>query len=154
METKYYENDFYPAWVPEEIRSVIDLSELAEPTMHIIEEATSLMQKLRVNIAVYRSIPDAKTNGLCSFFKAATLQSKQLEILGEAERRLGDYVLVAYANPLQRQDKKAGRRHPSSSTTQNVIFCWSGGKDSAMALHEITNSGRYNIAALLTTVTG
>jgi len=49
---KYFENDFYPAWVPEEMRHIIDLSELAEPTIQIIEEATSLMEKLGENIAV------------------------------------------------------------------------------------------------------
>lgn len=37
---------------------------------------------------------------------------------------------------------------------EKVIFCWSGGKDSAQALHEILNAGDYEIAALLTTVTG
>jgi uncharacterized protein (TIGR00290 family) len=36
---------------------------------------------------------------------------------------------------------------------ESVIVSWSGGKDSAMALHEILNSTNYQIAALLTTVT-
>ncbi len=103
---KYFQNDFYPAWVPEEMRHIINLSELAEPTIQINEAATSLMDKIGANIAVYKNMPRAKPNGLCSFFKAANLQSKQLEILSEIERRLKDYVLVAYANPLQRQDKE------------------------------------------------
>ena len=34
---------------------------------------------------------------------------------------------------------------------ERVVLCWSSGKDSAMALHEI--QGRYEIAALLTTIT-
>jgi uncharacterized protein (TIGR00290 family) len=34
-----------------------------------------------------------------------------------------------------------------------VLFCWSGGKDSCMALHELRRDPRYEIAALLTTVT-
>ena len=34
-----------------------------------------------------------------------------------------------------------------------VLFCWSGGKDSAMALYEIVTSGKYDIEGLLTTVT-
>jgi len=34
-----------------------------------------------------------------------------------------------------------------------VLFCWSGGKDSCMALHEVRRDARYEIAALLTTVT-
>jgi uncharacterized protein (TIGR00290 family) len=36
---------------------------------------------------------------------------------------------------------------------EQVLFCWSGGKDSCMALHELRCDARYEIAALLTTVT-
>ncbi len=35
---------------------------------------------------------------------------------------------------------------------EKIIFSWSGGKDSALALYEILRSGRYEIVALLTTV--
>jgi len=35
----------------------------------------------------------------------------------------------------------------------NVLFSWSGGKDSAIALYEIIKSQKYNIVALLTTLT-
>lgn len=34
-----------------------------------------------------------------------------------------------------------------------VLFAWSGGKDSAMALYELQKAGGYEISALLTTVT-
>lgn len=34
-----------------------------------------------------------------------------------------------------------------------VIVCWSGGKDSALALYEIQKAGGYEITALLTTIT-
>jgi uncharacterized protein (TIGR00290 family) len=34
-----------------------------------------------------------------------------------------------------------------------ILFCWSGGKDSAMALHALLAQRQYEIAALLTTVT-
>jgi uncharacterized protein (TIGR00290 family) len=34
-----------------------------------------------------------------------------------------------------------------------VLFCWSGGKDSAMALHALRNQRGLSVAALLTTVT-
>jgi uncharacterized protein (TIGR00290 family) len=34
-----------------------------------------------------------------------------------------------------------------------ILFAWSGGKDSALALHGIRQSGQYEVAALLTTVT-
>ena len=37
---------------------------------------------------------------------------------------------------------------------EQVLFCWSGGKDSALALHEIINSREYEVVSLLTTVTG
>ena len=36
---------------------------------------------------------------------------------------------------------------------EKVLLSWSGGKDSALALHELRRSGDYEIAALLTTVT-
>lgn len=38
-------------------------------------------------------------------------------------------------------------------STENMLFCWSGGKDSALALYEVINSGSYSVKALLTTVT-
>src|SRR5580704_5107094 len=36
---------------------------------------------------------------------------------------------------------------------ESVLVCWSGGKDSVLALRETMASGRYEVAALLTTVT-
>jgi uncharacterized protein (TIGR00290 family) len=35
---------------------------------------------------------------------------------------------------------------------EKVIFCWSGGKDSAMALYSILKNDRYEVVALLTTL--
>ena len=37
--------------------------------------------------------------------------------------------------------------------SEAVLVSWSGGKDSALALHEILKSGAYHVAALLTTIT-
>jgi uncharacterized protein (TIGR00290 family) len=37
--------------------------------------------------------------------------------------------------------------------TEKIIFTWSGGKDSAMALYELQKTGKYQISVLLTTVT-
>jgi uncharacterized protein (TIGR00290 family) len=37
--------------------------------------------------------------------------------------------------------------------TEPILFCWSGGKDSAMALHALLQKNEFRIAALLTTVT-
>jgi uncharacterized protein (TIGR00290 family) len=34
-----------------------------------------------------------------------------------------------------------------------ILFCWSGGKDSAMALHALLQENKFRVAALLTTVT-
>ena len=36
---------------------------------------------------------------------------------------------------------------------EKVLLSWSGGKDSALALHELRKNGDYEIAALLTTLT-
>src|SRR5579863_548609 len=36
---------------------------------------------------------------------------------------------------------------------EDALFCWSGGKDSAMALHALRAAGNCRITALLTTVT-
>ena len=38
------------------------------------------------------------------------------------------------------------------TTREKVIFCWSGGKDSALCLHHVLQSGRYEVLCLLTTV--
>ena len=39
-----------------------------------------------------------------------------------------------------------------NESIENVIFSWSGGKDSSMALYEILNQKKYKVSALLTTV--
>ena len=39
------------------------------------------------------------------------------------------------------------------STPERILFCWSGGKDSALALHTLLQQNNVLIAALLTTVT-
>ncbi len=39
------------------------------------------------------------------------------------------------------------------ASEEKVLLCFSGGKDSALALAEIQRAGRYEIAALLTTIT-
>jgi uncharacterized protein (TIGR00290 family) len=37
--------------------------------------------------------------------------------------------------------------------SEPILFCWSGGKDSAMALHTLKQRNEFRVAALLTTVT-
>ncbi len=39
------------------------------------------------------------------------------------------------------------------STLEPILFCWSGGKDSAMALHALLQQNEFRVMALLTTVT-
>lgn len=34
-----------------------------------------------------------------------------------------------------------------------ILLCWSGGKDSAVALHELRKANQLEVAALITTVT-
>src|SRR5207244_7881452 len=36
---------------------------------------------------------------------------------------------------------------------QPILYCWSGGKDSAMALHALLEQQQFRVTALLTTVT-
>ena len=38
-------------------------------------------------------------------------------------------------------------------TREKIILCWSGGKDSTFTLYELKKAGRYEVVALLTTVT-
>ena len=37
--------------------------------------------------------------------------------------------------------------------SKNIYMCWSGGKDSSLALYELRKAGIYNVVALLTTIT-
>jgi len=39
------------------------------------------------------------------------------------------------------------------TTPEPILFCWSGGKDSAMALHTLLQQQQFRVTALLTTVT-
>jgi uncharacterized protein (TIGR00290 family) len=39
------------------------------------------------------------------------------------------------------------------TTREPMLFCWSGGKDSAMALHSLLQQRQFRVTALLTTVT-
>jgi len=36
---------------------------------------------------------------------------------------------------------------------EKIVFCWSGGKDSALALHDILINETYEVVSLLTTIT-
>ncbi len=47
-----------------------------------------------------------------------------------------------------------GTEEPAPSVAvvkEKIVFCWSGGKDSALALHRLQQDPRYEVASLLTT---
>lgn len=48
---------------------------------------------------------------------------------------------------------QAGIHKPLMTNKEKIIISWSAGKDSALALHELTLLGIYEIVALITTVT-
>jgi uncharacterized protein (TIGR00290 family) len=48
-------------------------------------------------------------------------------------------------------DSRPSRTHIRLSTKEKIVFCWSGGKDSALALHRILQDDRYEVVSLLTT---
>ena len=41
--------------------------------------------------------------------------------------------------------------HEITYMKEKVVFCWSGGKDSALALHRLQKEGTYDVVSLLTT---
>ncbi len=49
--------------------------------------------------------------------------------------------------------QKPAQNDGGDNIKEQILFCWSGGKDSAMALAELLRAGNHQIAALLTTVT-
>lgn len=44
-----------------------------------------------------------------------------------------------------------GCAYDELSMSEKVVFCWSGGKDSALALHHLLQDSRYEVVSLLTT---
>ncbi len=105
---EYANNDYYPTWVPEDMRPYVDRSELAKPNELIVSEANILMKKLDVNIAVYDAFKNGtkqNPNGLCSLFEPAPLSDDKLDVLINAERKLKNCIIVAYANPIHRRRK-------------------------------------------------
>ena len=56
-------------------------------------------------------------------------------------------------NPPDGEIGRARLEKPAAGEKETVLFAWSGGKDSALALHAVQQAGQYEVAALLTTVT-
>jgi diphthamide synthase (EF-2-diphthine--ammonia ligase) len=57
---------------------------------------------------------------------------------------------AASLRPLRQDQQNVGN---SLKKPQPILFCWSGGKDSAMALHTLLQQNDFQVVALLTTVT-
>src|SRR5947207_3003837 len=51
-------------------------------------------------------------------------------------------------------DKGSGKEQGMTVAKQRALFCWSGGKDSALCLHRVLTSGQFEVDALLTTLNG
>jgi len=47
----------------------------------------------------------------------------------------------------------SGNAAPDAISSRPLLMSWSGGKDSCMALHELTQVSRHEVAALITTIT-
>ena len=57
------------------------------------------------------------------------------------------------SNPLGPANKNNKVYLDGKVMTEKVVFMWSGGKDSALALHEILKTGNCEVVALMTTLT-
>ena len=91
-----------PPWLPAEALAEIDLSELARDAPGVREECTRLGAALGANVAAYRRDAQGRPGGLCSKYKAMTLNAAQLGELARAERMFPDAMFVAYSKPLER----------------------------------------------------
>jgi uncharacterized protein (TIGR00290 family) len=60
------------------------------------------------------------------------------------------------ANEVNRAQASSNSEKSDSekSNKEKIVFSWSGGKDSALALYEVLQSGCYEVVALMTTVAG
>ena len=63
---------------------------------------------------------------------------------------LADKVPASGSDPTPSLETRSG---PGALPRPKALVAWSGGKDSALALHEIRTAGEYEVVSLLTTVT-
>jgi hypothetical protein len=96
-----------PPWVPTEMRTQLDLSELAaaDPLLH--QECARLGALLGANVAAYRRGAEGRPGGLCSYYRAMDLIPTQVSELAGAELRFPEVLFVAYRSPLERQQGAA-----------------------------------------------
>jgi hypothetical protein len=89
-----------PYWLPRDLVSVIDLSELASDTPRTRRELGVLEAETGHYIAAYRDGAEQRANAHCGFLEPADLKSADLDRIRDAERRAPGVVLVAYRRPV------------------------------------------------------
>jgi diphthamide synthase (EF-2-diphthine--ammonia ligase) len=85
-------------------------------------------------------------------YQPARISAKQLELLSALEQELS-ITLVACAPADTGYAAENVDDHMAPSVASRMIFSWSGGKDSAMALHALMAQSEYQVQTLLTTLT-
>jgi hypothetical protein len=72
---------------------------------------------------------------------------------GDHKRMRRGGASKANASPRARAERPAGSGEPSVLHRKPVALSWSGGKDSALALHALLRDRTVDVAALVTTIT-
>jgi hypothetical protein len=88
-----------PAWLPQDLASVIDLTELALDEPGTRRELARLESETGHHIAAYREGAARRENALCSFLMAADV-SGAVDRIRAAERRVPGVLFVAYRRPV------------------------------------------------------
>jgi hypothetical protein len=96
---------FIPDWIPAEIKSCLELDELAIGDGAIADEAERLGQELHAHVAAYKASALGRPHGLCSIYRSAALSIEEFQRLQTAEAKFPGVVFVAYACPLRRHDE-------------------------------------------------
>lgn len=94
-----------PPWVPTDMQTKIDLTELSVTDPAILNERELLSAELEANVAVYPAHSKGRPHGLCSVYRAAKLSEVQIQRLQLSEQKYACVVFVAYHKPLQRHNE-------------------------------------------------
>lgn len=97
-----------PPWLPMEMLSEVDLSELAFEQPGLPEVCSRLGAQLGANVAAYGHNAKGLPRGLCAYYRAMVLEAAQLIELTRAEARFPQVVFVAYRKPLERHPQSSG----------------------------------------------
>jgi hypothetical protein len=98
-------SSFIPGWIPAEIKSCLELDELAVDDGTITDEAERLGREIHANVAAYKASALGRPHGLCSIYRSAVLSIEEFQRLQAAESMFPGVVFVAYACPLKRHDE-------------------------------------------------